>query len=244
MEQIEEDENKFSDKFVSGRRHWSKFPIKVRAHCNPLNDGDYEYPKNPDHVDLDSMYPNRKNKQIEILDIGCAYAGYLVAISPIVKDQLCLGIEIRDKVAKYSQDRISLLRKENENKYQNIWVERSNAMKYLPNYFRKGQLKKIFIMFPDPHIKQRNHKKRIVGTSLVPIYAYLLEKGGLIYTITDVKDLGDHMQKYLNESPLFKRLEEKEYENDPLVPLMFEKSEDGQHQKKKEKYLAIYRKIK
>jgi tRNA (guanine-N7-)-methyltransferase len=25
---------------------------------------------------------------------------------------------------------------------------RSNAMKYLPNYFRKGQLEKLFFLFP------------------------------------------------------------------------------------------------
>ena len=27
-------------------------------------------------------------------------------------------------------------------------------MKYLPNFFRKGQLEKIFFLFPDPHFKK------------------------------------------------------------------------------------------
>jgi tRNA (guanine-N7-)-methyltransferase len=193
-------------------------------------------------VDWDAMYPNRDTSQVEILDIGCSFCGFLVSISPIVKE-LCLGIEIREKVANYSQQRILNLRKENPGQYDNIWAERSNAMMYLPNYFKKGQLKKITIMFADPNVKQRNHKKRIVGSSLVPIYAYILRKGGMLYTITDVEDLSKHMCKYLDESPLFRRMKDEEWKDDPLVAQM-DKSEDAIHQKRKEKWIAIYEKIK
>ena len=28
-------------------------------------------------------------------------------------------------------------------------------MKYMPNYFEKGQLQKLFFLFPDPHFKVR-----------------------------------------------------------------------------------------
>jgi tRNA (guanine-N7-)-methyltransferase len=40
------------------------------------------------------------------------------------------------------------LRLENPGQYQNISVMRHNAMKYLPNFFRKGQLTKLFFLFP------------------------------------------------------------------------------------------------
>jgi tRNA (guanine-N7-)-methyltransferase len=49
------------------------------------------------------------------------------------------------------------MRNENPGKYENIWVEQSNAMKYLPHYFKKGQLEKIFFMFPDPQFKNKNY---------------------------------------------------------------------------------------
>jgi tRNA (guanine-N7-)-methyltransferase len=39
---------------------------------------------------------------------------------------------------------------------------RTNAMRYLPHYFRKGQLTKLFFCFPDPQFKQRNYRRRIV----------------------------------------------------------------------------------
>ncbi len=57
-------------------------------------------------------------------------------------------------------------------------------MRYLPNYFNKGQLDKLFICFADPHFKAKNHRRRIVSTVLLSEYAYLIKPGGRLYTIT------------------------------------------------------------
>lgn len=57
-------------------------------------------------------------------------------------DNICLGVEIREKVVEYVEDRINTLREKNPGKYQNISVIRTNAMKYTPNYFHKGQVRK------------------------------------------------------------------------------------------------------
>lgn len=51
-----------------------------------------------------------------------------------------LGLEIRVKVSDYVRDRIQSLRASESEKYQNIACIRSNAMKYLPNFFCKGQV--------------------------------------------------------------------------------------------------------
>ena len=51
-----------------------------------------------------------------------------------------VGMEIRVKVSDYVIDRISALRRHNPHVYQNIACVRTNAMKYLPNYFKKGQV--------------------------------------------------------------------------------------------------------
>ncbi|KAK4053616.1 tRNA (guanine-N(7)-)-methyltransferase (tRNA(m7G46)-methyltransferase) [Microbotryomycetes sp. JL221] len=94
--------------------------------------------------------------------------------------------------------------------YDNVSVMRSNAMKYLPNYFHKASLSKMFFLFPDPHFKQRKHKARIISQTLLAEYAYALKIGGLLYTITDVPDLHTWMISHLNDFPLFKRLTEHE----------------------------------
>lgn len=63
-----------------------------------------------------------------------------VALSPLFPDTLILGLEIRVKVSDYVQDRIRALRAAPGGGFQNIACLRSNAMKHLPNFFRKGQV--------------------------------------------------------------------------------------------------------
>ena len=53
---------------------------------------------------------------------------------------LMVGMEIRVKVSDYVMDRITALRRQHPDMYQNIACIRTNAMKYLPNYFKKGQV--------------------------------------------------------------------------------------------------------
>jgi len=40
---------------------------------------------------------------------------------------------------------------------------RTNAMKYLPNFFEKNQLEAMFFCFPDPHFKAKNWRRRIIS---------------------------------------------------------------------------------
>ncbi|GAA6011555.1 hypothetical protein JCM10207_002657 [Rhodosporidiobolus poonsookiae] len=97
--------------------------------------------------------------------------------------------------------------------YGNVSVLRANAMKFLPNFFEKGQLSKIFFLFPDPHFKARKHKARIISPTLLAEYAYVLRPGGLLYTITDVPDLHTWMTGHIGGFPLFHRLTEEDIDN-------------------------------
>ncbi|VDI38617.1 tRNA (guanine-N7-)-methyltransferase [Mytilus galloprovincialis] len=139
-----------------------------------------------------------ENKLVEFADI--------VDLSPMFPDTLMVGMEIRVKVSDYVKDRIQALRTQNTEKYQNIACIRTNAMKYLPNFFRKGQLKKMFFLFPDPHFKRTKHKWRIISQTLLAEYAYVIAVGGIVYTITDVKDLHEWMVSHFDEFPLFERI--------------------------------------
>lgn len=53
---------------------------------------------------------------------------------------MILGMEIRVKVSQYVIDRIKALRANQPDSYNNIACIRTNAMKYLPNFFKKGQV--------------------------------------------------------------------------------------------------------
>ena len=101
----------------------------------------------------------------------------LVSLSSIFPDTLMLGMEIRVKVSDFVQERIKALRLLHPGKYSNVACLRSNAMKYLPCYFEKGQLTKMFFLFPDPHFKKAKHKWRIINETLLAEYAYVLAEG-------------------------------------------------------------------
>lgn len=50
----------------------------------------------------------------------------------------------------------------------------------------------------------------ISSPQLLSEYAYVLRVGGIIYTITDVKDLHEWMVTHLEQHPLFERISDEE----------------------------------
>ncbi|KAF5864150.1 tRNA (guanine-N(7)-)-methyltransferase (tRNA(m7G46)-methyltransferase) [Aspergillus alliaceus] len=138
--------------------------------------------------------------------------------------------------------------------YQNISALRSNTMKFFPNFFRRHQLSKIFICFPDPHFKAKKHKARIISENLNAEYAYALRPGGLLYTITDVEEYHHWVLRHFREEgerqgveggvkDLFERVSEEELANDPCVEVMREATEEGKKvtRNKGNKYVAVFR---
>ncbi|KAI3321255.1 putative methyltransferase [Xylariaceae sp. AK1471] len=247
---------------------------RQRAHANVFSDHHLVYPKSPDDMDWSTYFPafvangeptttpllaetslanatnpspSRLTKEVEVVDIGCGFGGLLVALAPALPDTLLLGMEIRSSVAEYVQHRIAALRIQNpdSNLYQNIACLRANTMKFLPNFFRKGQLSKAFICFPDPHFKHRKHKARIVSTTLNSEYAYALRPGGIIYTITDVEDLHDWMVQHLEAHLSFERISEAEQEADPCVEIMRTETEESKkvERNKGQKFIALFRRL-
>ncbi|AJV00348.1 tRNA (guanine-N(7)-)-methyltransferase (tRNA(m7G46)-methyltransferase) [Saccharomyces cerevisiae] len=227
---------------------------RQRAHSNPFSDHQLEYPVSPQDMDWSKLYPYYKNaengqmtKKVTIADIGCGFGGLMIDLSPAFPEDLILGMEIRVQVTNYVEDRIIALRNNTASKhgFQNINVLRGNAMKFLPNFFEKGQLSKMFFCFPDPHFKQRKHKARIITNTLLSEYAYVLKEGGIVYTITDVKDLHEWMVKHLEEHPLFERLSKEWEENDECVKIMRNATEEGKkvERKKGDKFVACFTRL-
>lgn len=184
-------------------------------------------------------------KDVEVADIGCGFGGLLIALAPVLPETLILGLEIRVSVTQFVEDRIKALRSQNEETkaYRNIAVLRANTMKFLPNFFNKAQLSKIFICFPDPHFKTRKHKQRIVSTTLNSEYAHVVRPGGIVYTITDVPDLHQWMVDHFEAHPSFERVNEEEQEADPCVAIMRSETEEGKKVERHQgqKFVALFR---
>ena len=242
---------------------------RSRAHCNPLSFNEaFDYPTRPDLFDwTEEHYPehpslaNDNNEEMsgfnaqsaairpDVLDVGCGFGGLTMALSPALPNNTILGLEIRAKVTEYVRLRIVAQRKEHPGQYQNCSVMRTNAMKYLPNFFPKASLEKLFFCFPDPHFKRKNHPRRIVSERLLTEYAFLLKpEVGRLYCITDVKDLHDWHVEKCDAHPLFERLTEEEMEADPCVTLMKTETEEGKKVKREgrfghDMYYQVYKRV-
>ena len=51
------------------------------------------------------------------------------------------------------------------------------------------------MVMQDPHFKAGTHRRRIISRAQLADYAYLLAPGGILYTITDVPELGQWMRE-------------------------------------------------
>jgi tRNA (guanine-N7-)-methyltransferase len=155
-------------------------------------------------------------------------------------------MEIRAKVTEYVRLRIVAARKESPGSYENCSVLRTNSMKYLPNYFAKGSIHKLFFCFPDPHFKRKNHPRRIISERLLSEYAYVLQPGGRLYCITDVLELHEWHVAKCNGHALFRKItDDSILKDDPCVKAMKEETEEGKKvsRNKGSKYFAVYERI-
>lgn len=196
-------------------------------------------------MDWSTIYPSMPvGARVEMADIGCGYGGLSIALAEAFPSTLVLGMEIRLKVTQYVHERIEALRARSS-LYQNVGVIRANAMKFLPNFFSRGQLKEMFFLFPDPHFKRKKHKARIINSCLLAEYAYVLRPGGRLWTVTDVHDLHQWMVERLDAHPLFERIPDAELADDPIMTAVMERTEEGIKVTRNNgsKYPAVYRRI-
>ncbi|KAK5134137.1 hypothetical protein LTR08_006912 [Meristemomyces frigidus] len=210
--------------------------------------------------DYNEYYVARMEKRVEVADIGCGFGGLLFALAPRMPATLILGLEIRTSVAEFVQDKAKALRLQQQQQppasagaetppvpggYENVSCIRANTMKFLPNFFAKAQLTKIFLCFPDPHFKARKHKARIVSATLNSEYAFVLAPGGMVYTITDVEDLHVWMVEHLAAHPSFARVAEGEAEGDECVAVMRRETEEGKKVERNggRKFVAVFRRL-
>ncbi|EPZ33887.1 putative methyltransferase [Rozella allomycis CSF55] len=219
--------------------------FRQRAHANPFSDHQLDYPRCPSEMNWDTHFQGFESPVPEFADVGCGYGGLLVGLSPLFPKTCMIGMEIRVKVSNYVKERIDALRYQNEGQYGNISIMRSNAMKFLPHIFEKGQLSKMFFLFPDPHFKKKKFKARIINECLLAEYAYCLKEGGLLYLATDVEDLHLWMIDHCEKSPLFQKVDEEIVRNDPVVQHVLYSTEEGKKVERNngKKYMAVYERL-
>lgn len=76
-------------------------------------------------------------------------------------------------------------------------------------------------------------------------YAYMLRKGGRLYSITDVEELHNWNVQHLDVNVLFKKISDEELQKDPCIDLMKESTEEAKKVTRVggKKFVAVYEKL-
>ena len=225
--------------------------FRQRAHANPLSEGGaFAVPRGPGEArgTWAALFPAPapgEDGEVRFVDVGCGFGGMTLKLGELFPGKRTLGIEIRAKVSAYVAAKVAALREREPGRWGNVACLRTNAQKYLPHYFRRGQLEKLLFLFPDPHFKRRNHVRRIVSPALLTEYAFLLAPGGLVYTATDVEALGVWMREALEAHPLFEEVPADERAADPVVPFLTATSEEAQKVERNagRTWTAVFRRV-
>jgi len=177
----------------------------ARAHRNPLAIGGFAVPLSPKLVTWTGVFPGVASPKVRVVDIGSGYGGLLLYLATRVAPDCCvLGLEFRTAVWQQAHQKLLELRS-TCGAYRRVAFLHTNAQRYLWNYIERASLDALIFAYPDPHFKRKKHRQRIISRTLLPLYAYLLRRGGRIYTSTDVEALYEWMHDRFEESALFVR---------------------------------------
>ena len=119
-----------------------------------------------------------KNDNPIILELGCGKAEYTINLAKRFQNKNFIGIDIKG-------DRIWQGAKEaQEQNICNAFFIRTNV-ELISHIFCKNEIEEIWITFPDPQIKNRHAKKRLINNKFIDLYKNILAINGKIHLKTD-----------------------------------------------------------
>ena len=133
------------------------------------------------------------NKNSIVLELGCGKGEYTIALAQKNPDKNYIGIDIKG-------NRIwtgaTISKKKN---LKNVRFLRTQ-IEFLDKCFANEEVSEIWITFPDPHIKYRRRKKRLVSPVMLELYKKIMQKNALIHLKTDSEFLHGYALGLLENS--------------------------------------------
>ena len=138
------------------------------------------------------------NENPVILEIGFGMGQSLLTLAEQHPHHNFIGIEVhRPGVGK-------LLAQLAEQAITNVRIYQEDAVQVLMHCIPDLSFQRIFIYFPDPWLKKRHHKRRIIQRSFVALLVRKLITGGEVYLATDWEDYANYMLMVFQQFAEFK----------------------------------------
>lgn len=157
-------------------RHWHEFGVDPE----------------PGVLDLDRIFGRRAPR---VLDIGSGMGDTTASMAARHPENDYLALEV------HLPGVGALVRRAAAQGLRNLRVMRADAQDVISRRLAAESLDEAWVLFPDPWLKRRQHKRRLVNTGFAHTIAARLKPNGRLYLATDLPELGEHMRAACDAEP-------------------------------------------
>jgi tRNA (guanine-N7-)-methyltransferase len=135
-----------------------------------------------------------------VLELACGKGEYTVGLGKLFPDKNFIGMDIKgDRIARGSAMAA-------EHNLSNVAFLRA-GIQYADEFFEQDELSEIWLIHPDPQVRDRDENKRLTNPDFLRKYAGFLRSGGMFHLKTDSDFLYDYSFETLSQSPQYRILE-------------------------------------
>ncbi|WKE57103.1 tRNA (guanosine(46)-N7)-methyltransferase TrmB [Corynebacterium tuberculostearicum] len=144
-------------------------------------------------IDLDSWFGRSGSKTI--VEIGSGTGTSTAAMAPKEADTNIIAVEL------YKPGLAKLLGQIEREGIENIRMIRGDGIEVMMRMFEPETLDGIRVFFPDPWPKARHHKRRIIQSGTLNLFASRLKKGGVLHVATDHAGYAEWIDELVEVEP-------------------------------------------
>ena len=131
-----------------------------------------------------------------VLELACGKGEYTIGLAQKYPDRNFIGVDIKgDRLARGSKIALDL-------GLTNVAFLRS-SIQYLDEFFGEGEVEEIWLIHPDPQLRDRDEKKRLTNLFFLSKYAQYLKSEGYFHLKTDSFPLYEYSLDSIEMSKLF-----------------------------------------
>ena len=141
---------------------------------------------------LNDLFNYWKNQNPVVLEIGCGHGDYSNELAKVYPDKNFLGIDVKGARI------FTAANKALKESIENVGFYLGKAENLL-NLLKPESIERIIIPFPDPHVKRRSEKRRLISDEFFILYKKVLNKSGIIELKTDNEIIYEQTLKTIKE---------------------------------------------